>query len=242
MTSGPQPVPVPVRRGLAVLLTISLTLAALSLTVVLAPQLFGSLHREWRNYLDLLEEANVAAWWSSVLLLTTGVAHALVGAAARVVRAPEARYWFVSAAVLAALSLDDHTQLHERSGHIGRALVSYDGFFYYWLIPGLVAGVVVAAALVLLAVRVSGPTRWLLVTGVMVVLSCALGLEFVQGTLIAAGHHGTAFALVYHTEELGENVGALLLLGAAVTAVSIARADGELTVQYGCGGPQASYL
>ncbi len=232
----------PVRRGLASLLAISLTLAALSLTVVLAPQLFGSLHEEWRNFLDMLDEANLAAWWSSALLLTTGVAHALVGAAARVVRAPEARYWFVSAAVLAALSLDDHTQLHERSGYIGRALVSYDSFFFYWLIPGLVAGIAVATALVLLALRVSGPTRWLLVTGITLLLGCALGLEFVQGTLIAAGHHGTAFALVYHTEELGENVGALLLLGAAVAAVSLAREEGELTVQYRSGGRQASYL
>lgn len=245
MTSGQQATPMSARRGLAVLLGISLALAAASLTVVLAPQLFGSLHSEWRNYLDLLKEANLPAWWSSVLLLTTGVTHALVGSAARMARAPEAPSWFVSAGVLTVLSLDDHTQLHERSGRIGRALVSYDTFPFYWLVPGLVAGLAVAAALMLLAVRVPVLTRRLLVTGVLLLLGCALGLETVQGFLMAVGNHGTAFALVYHAEELGENLAALLLLAAATTAVSISRQDGDVDVQYACRkatSRHASYL
>lgn len=223
--------------GLAVLLGVSVALAAVSLAAVLAPQLFGTLHREWRNFFDLLKEGNLAAWWSAGLLLTAALAHALVAAASRLARAPEAPLWLVSAGVLAALSLDDRTQLHERSGRIGAALVTYDTYPFYWLIPGLVAGLAVAAALVFLALQVPGATRWLLITGVMVLLGCALGLELVQGFLMADGHEGIGFTLTYHLEELGENIGAVLVLAAAATAVTVTRTGGGLDIGYRSGRP-----
>ncbi|MQA14770.1 MAG: hypothetical protein GEV09_11515 [Pseudonocardiaceae bacterium] len=227
-----QPHPVTPWRAVALVLGGSLVLSATSLTVVLLPQLFGALHREWRTYLDVLGEANLPTWWSSALLVTAALAHGLTGAAGRLARAPGAAGWFVSAGVLTALSVDDHTQLHERSGRIGRALVTYDSFPFYWLLPGVVGGLAVAAALVLLALRVQGATRWLLVTGTAVLLGCALGLELVQGMLMADGHEATAFTLTYHVEELGENIGALLLLAAAATAVSVTRHGSELDVHY----------
>ncbi|MPZ64764.1 MAG: hypothetical protein GEU83_04355 [Pseudonocardiaceae bacterium] len=246
MTLGAPPDQEPARltgwRGLAVLLAVTIALAALSLTVVLAPQVFGTLHREWRNFFDMLKEGNLAAWWSSGLLLITALAHVLVAAAARVARATDAPLWIVSGGVIAGMSIDDHTQLHERSGRIGRALVTYDNFPFYWLIPGLVAGLVVAAALVLLAMRVHRPTRLLLVTGITVLLGCALGLEVVQGFLMAADNEGIAFVLIYHIEELGENVGALMLLAAAVTAVTITRTGGVLDIGYRAGLGQTSNL
>ncbi len=246
MTTGAPPGEQPTRltawRGLAVLLAVTVALAAVSLTVVLAPQLFGTLHREWRNFFDMLEEGNLAAWWSSGLLLIAALAHALVAAGARMARATEAPLWIVSAAVVATMSIDDHTQLHERSGRIGRALVTYDSFPFYWLIPGLAAGLVVTVALVSLAMRLHRPTRWLLITGITVLLGCALGLEVVQGFLMAADNQGIAFALVYHTEELGENIGALLLLAAAATAVTIRRTGGVLDLDYRAGSGQTSNL
>lgn len=246
MTVGALPDQQPARltawHGLAVLLAVTIVLATVSLTVVLAPQLFGTLQREWGNFFDMLKEGNLAAWWSSGLLLLAALAHALVAAAARVVRASEAPLWVVSAGVIAGMSLDDHTQLHERSGRIGRALVTYESFPFYWLIPGLVAGLVVTAALVVLAMRVHRPTRWLLITGITVLLGCALGLEVVQGLLMAADNEGTAFVLVYHAEELGENLGALMLLAAATTAVTLDRTGGLLDIGYRAGSGQTSNL
>lgn len=240
-TPGPpdhEPVRLTAWRGLAVLLAVSIGLAAVSLAVVLAPQLFGTLHREWRNFFDMLKEGNLAAWWSSALLLTAALTHALVAVAGRLARAREAPLWLVSGAILAGLSLDDRTQLHERSGRIGELLVTYDTYPFYWLLPGLVVGLAVAAAFLVLAIRVQGSTRWLLITGITVLLGCALGLELVQGFLMADGHEGTPFALTYHLEELGENVGALLLLAAAATAVTINRTGGALDIGYRSGSAQ----
>lgn len=219
-------------RAWALLVGVSLLLSAASLTVVLLAPVLEPAFRGWRLYLDVLVEDNLPTWWSSALLITAALAHAAAGAAGRIARAPEATCWFASAAVLAGLSLDDQTQLHERSEFIGRQLVTYHSFPFYWPIPGAVAGLVVAGALVLLAVRVRGRTRWLLVAGVLVLLGCALGLEVAQGFLMADDNEGTAFVLTYHIEELGENIGALLLLGAASSAVSLTGDGGGLALGY----------
>lgn len=226
---------VPLRRGRAWVLLVGgcLLLSAASLTVVLLAPVLEPAFREWRLYLDVLVEDNLPTWWSSALLTSTALAHAVVGAAGRIARAPGATCWFASAAVLAGLSLDDQTQLHERSDVIGRQLVAYHSFPFYWLIPGSLAGLVVAGALAMLAVQVHGRTRWLLVAGVLVLLGCALGLEVVQGFFMADENEGTGFVLTYHVEELGENVGALLLLGAASSAVSLTRDGGGLALRYG---------
>ncbi len=234
-TAMPSVAPVTLRRwrGWAVLLGGSLLLNATSLTVVLFAPVLEPAFREWRLYLDVLVEDNLPTWWSAALLITAALTHGLVGVAGRLARAPGASCWFVSAVVLTVLALDDHTQLHERSERIGRQLVTYETSFpFYWLIPGAVAGLAVAGALVWLAARTRGRTRWLLVAGVTVLLSCALGLEAVQGFFMADQNQGTGFVLTYHVEELGENVAALLLLAAALSAVSITREDGGLTVAY----------
>lgn len=239
---SPEPAaPVALRlRGVwVVLLGVSLLLSATSLTAVLLAPALGPAFRFWRLYFDVLVEDNLPTWWSAALLAGTALAHGLTGAAGRSARAPGASCWFVSAGVLAVLALDDHTQLHERSERIGRQLVTAGTYPFYWLIPGAVAGLGVAAALVWLAARSRGRTRWLLVTGVTVLLGCALGLEAVQGFYMAAGNEGIGFVLTYHVEELGENLGTLLLLAAACTAVSLTREDGALAVRYRGSLPRA---
>ncbi len=210
----------------------SLLLSATSLTVVLLVPELESAFREWRLYFDVLVEDNLPTWWSTALLATAAVVHALVGVAGRAAGAPGARCWYISAAVLMALSLDDHTQLHERSEALGRAVVTADGYPFYWLIPGAVAGLAVMGALALLAVRVHGRTRWLLISGVTMLLGCALGLELVQGFFMADGNENLGFVLTYHVEELGENISALLMLAAASSAVSITREAAGFAVRY----------
>lgn len=210
----------------------SLLLSAVSLTVVLLAPVLEPAFREGRLYLDVLMEDNLPTWWSTALLATAAVVHALVGVAGHAAGAPGGYCWYVSAAVLTALSLDDQTQLHERSEHLGRHFGTYDAYPFHWLIPGAVAGLAVVGALTLLAVRVQGRTRWLLVSGVTVLLGCALGLELVQGFFMAGGNEHLGFTLTYHVEELGENAGALLLLAAASNAVSITREDGGIAVRY----------
>lgn len=184
-------------------------------------------------YLDVFEEGNLPTWWSVALLSTAALAHGATGALARAGRARAAWAWFVTAGVLALLSLDDHTQLHERLLLIGKQWITFDGFPFYWVLPGLLAGTVVATALLALAVRLTGTERWCMIGGCVLLLGSALGIETLQGLLIAADESGPLYVLTYHVEELGENLGALLLLAAAIRSVTITRQEKTLRIHYG---------
>jgi hypothetical protein len=210
---------------------VSAALALLSLGFVLAdparPLLRGA-----RLYVDLLVEHNLPTWWSVALLATAALAHFAAFVAARNAGAPGAAYWLVTAAVLALLSLDDQSQLHERSEELGRLVVTETGDFpFYWLIPGTLAGLGVAAAVATLAVRVHARARALLIGGIVLMLAAGLGLEVVQGLFMAAGDEGIGFVIGYHVEELGEDVGVILLIGAAVAMTRLSRAGG-LSLEY----------
>ncbi|WP_307849391.1 hypothetical protein [Qaidamihabitans albus] len=187
---------------------------------------------EIQLYLDVFVEGNLPTWWSTGLLVVGAAVHGLTAVAARIGGRREHWAWWVSAGLLAVLSLDDHTQLHERLDRIGRQLVTFDGFPFYWLVPGAVAGLLVAGALLVLARRLSGAPRWLTVTGCALLLGSALGMELLQGLLIAEGESGPLYVLTYHVEELGENLGVLLLLAAAARSLSLVREGSRLTLDY----------
>jgi hypothetical protein len=184
---------------------------------------------EIQLYLDVFVEGNLPTWWSVGLLVIAAVTHAGVGVLAR---GQGGWAWFVSAAMLGLLSLDDHTQLHERLDRIGRQIVSFERFPFYWLIPGALAGLFVAGALLLLGKRLAGAARWCMIAGCALLLAGALGGELLQGLLIAQGESGPLYVLTYHAEELGENLGVLLMLAAAALSLRITCGPAGMTFGY----------
>jgi hypothetical protein len=211
------------------LLGVSVTLSFLSMAIpALIDHPLTTERGEIRVYFDVFSEGNLPTWWSTALLALTAVSHAITGALA-----PRFRLaWFTSAAVLAALSLDDHTSLHERLERVGQAWVTFDRFPGYWLVPGIFAGLAVAVAFGILAVKLTGLTRWCMIGGVGLLLGSALGMELVQGLLVAEGERGPLYVLVLHAEELGENLGVLLMLTAAIRSLDITRTTDGLSVSY----------
>lgn len=209
------------------LLGVSIALSVLSMAIpALIDHPLTTERGEIRVYFDVFSEGNLPTWWSTALLALTAVSHAVTGALA-----PRFRLaWFTSAAVLAALSLDDHTSLHERLERVGQAWVTFDRFPGYWLVPGIFAGLAVAVAFGLLAVKLTGLTRWCMIGGVGLLLGSALGMELVQGLLVADGESGPLYVLVLHAEELGENLGVLLMLTAAIRSLDITRTPDGLSV------------
>lgn len=187
---------------------------------------------EIRVYFDVFSEGNLPTWWSVGLLVIAAVCHATAGALATAWHLRGAWTWFVSAGMLGALSLDDHTSLHERLERIGKQWVHFERFPGYWLVPGIIAGVLVAGALGLLAARLSGLTRWCMIGGVALLLGSAMGMEALQGLLVAEGESGPIYVLVLHLEELGENLGVLLMIAAAVRSVTITAHGGRFGVEY----------
>lgn len=232
--------PVPGRRPFwAVLVAVTLALSAVSLVAALAMPDPSPKLAQWVGYLDVNSEGNLPTWWSVGLLVAAGAAHLAAGLAGTTAGARGSIGWLVTAAILAGMSLDDMTSIHERVGDLVRpegataAGAPEGNFSFFWVIPGAGVALLIAIAVGLLAVKLRGRPRQLLVIGLAVLFFFALGLESIQGALLANGGGGrTVEVLGYHLEELGENVGALLLLGAATSALALRRREDGLDVRY----------
>ncbi len=233
--TGPRPV-LPRRLAWWLLgVTIVVNVASMAIPALIKHPLTTG-RGEIRVFFDVFAEQNLPTWWSVGLLMLAAVCHGVAGALAVVSRARTAWAWFVGAATLGVLSLDDLTSLHERLERIGRQWVQFDRFPGYWLVPGIVAGAIVATAFGLLAYRLAGLARWCVIAGVVLLLGSAMGLELVQGLLVAGGESGPAYVLVLHAEELGENLGVLLMAAAAALSVTVTNDADAVGVRYSVGG------
>jgi hypothetical protein len=172
------------------------------------------------------DEANLPTWFNVVVLAHAASASLIVGFMTR--RAPgwPALTWSALAVLLALLSLDDLASLHERLEDIGRRLGGGEGALHFaWVIPGLVIGAAVVAAVVVVALRLPGRARRYLVAGIGVLIGTALGFELVTGYVLDRSGQGRPFAVLVTLEELLEAVGAVLLLCAPLATIHVGRRD-----------------
>jgi hypothetical protein len=226
-----------IRRATNALLCVSVALAALSLGLpnitdwpaLAAPD--GSV----RLLVQVAGEQNLPTWFAVLVLGLAAAVHLLAACVARVAGQPVWRLWLVSAVVIAAMSLDDATSLHERLDGLGRA-AGADSFPFAWVLPGAVLGLAVAASLILLARRLRGEARWAIVAGLALLIGAALGMETVNGAILEAQGPSRWYVVGTHLEELAEMIGGVLLLRGGLAALSVrATRKGEFVVGYGGG-------
>lgn len=223
------------RRVALTLIGVSVALAAWSFAI---PFLFGLGVRElpwWRQFFDVNHETNLTAWWSSGLLLLGAIGFAVVGLVRRSLRAdrPLALLaWLTPSALLAAMSLDEFTQIHERLGEVWDALPFTPEnplHAFQGLILGVPIALAVIALLALTAMMLPRRTRALTVTGIVVFFVGAIGLEAVP-LVFNIARASWAYHAVTHLEELTEMIGSSLLIVAPWVHLHLRRAPGSLLV------------
>jgi len=224
-------------RATTALLWISVALAALSLGLpnITDWPVLADADAPLRQLVDVAGEQSLPTWFAVVVLALAATVHLLAAGFARVAGQPVWRLWVVSAVVLAALSLDDATSLHEKLDGLGRA-AGAESFPFAWVIPGAVLGLAVAVSLLLLARRLEGEARWALVAGLALLIGAALGMETVNGAILEAQGPSRWFVVGTHLEELAEMCGGVLLLRGGLAALAVrSTRDGEVVVGYGGG-------
>lgn len=180
-----------------------------------------------RRFFEVAGEQNGWAWLNVVLLATGAALHLVAGLLWR--RAGRrAQAWWGTAAVLAALSLDDLVGLHERMTGLGVELGGGSGLLVAaWVVPGAAVAVGVVVAFGFLARSLDRPGRRLLLGGLALFLAGAFGLEAVGHAVLADRGPSATYGGLVLVEELAEAWGAVLMAAAGAAAVVLRTGPGD---------------
>jgi hypothetical protein len=179
-------------------------------------------------------EMGVWAFLSVVIFMLAAAVHAIAGRLARPHDRGLALAFATTALILTAFAFDDFSALHERLGDIGDAMGAAlpTQLKYAWVLPGLVVAAVCIYIFWILMRRLSGPPRRDLLVGLAIFFAAALGVETVNGLLLAAvGPDGWQLRLGTHLEEILENVGVIFILRAAARTVAVT-GDARLLLRF----------
>jgi len=222
-------------RLLLTLLAVSSALVAISLLLpVLIDHELTRDRGDVRMFTYVGDEANLPTWWTVSLLIGAALLHLQAGGLARRAGARGAAGWWVFAALLALLALDELTSLHERLDVWGLALTDA-GFAFPWLVLGAPIAVGMIAVSVVAARHLPRLTTVLSLGGIALLFFSAVGLEAVGGLMLGEQDgefqgESLLYTLLMHAEEFGEMAGAAVALCGPLAALRIRRGDTDFAL------------
>ncbi|NJC24378.1 hypothetical protein BJ994_003454 [Arthrobacter pigmenti] len=197
---------------------------------LIAPLLTGEARGQtlFSVYFDVNYEGNFPTWWAVVQLTAATVTLLFAALLSRYQKVRGSAAWWILAAMVFLLCLDEGTWLHERLDGLAMQFVDVDDFTFVWLIFGVPVAVVTLVMAVLSARYLPEQSTRLIILGVATLVFAGVGLEFVAGELIRLEVPTVVLALVYHFEEFLELVAGALLLVAPLAALRV-RSTGQST-------------
>jgi hypothetical protein len=180
--------------------------------------------RAWITIMKLFDvnsETTVPAWFSSALLLAAAVSAGLVGVMVRRAGARDGGRWLALSGILALLSLDEASALHERLGGPADALLGDAAGHFAWVVPGAGLAVVVGVLFLGFLVRLPGRIRWHVLGAGTAFLMGAVVIEAISGAVLERHGDRAAYLLVTAAEEGAEMAGAIWFLYAALSCLTV---------------------
>ncbi len=206
-------VDVSARRTAEVLGAVIAVLVAASTGGVLAHAYGWPGAESLQRLFDVNREGNLPTWFSAMELLACGVVAAALAAASYARDDRRWRCWALLAVVFTLLSTDEASALHELVQGPLRAVLHHSSWLHYPLIiPGIVAGTLLALGFRRFVATLGATRRWL-VGGGLIFAAGAFGVETLGGWY-APDIHGEnlTYVLLATLEETCEMVGVAVVL------------------------------
>ncbi|WP_345080172.1 hypothetical protein [Brachybacterium paraconglomeratum] len=193
------------------LIAVAVVIVVIALVFLLAHQrttgvLSQNLHTVFW-YFDVGREYNMATWYNSGLWLLMGA----LSAAIAVARSTHRRSWWLLTAVALFASVDEYLEVHERLDLPADRLFERLPFDlgFSWVLLGAPIALVIGLLLLRLVLALPARARNGLILGGALFLLGAIGVESVNGMILAGNDHIVDNAFIYGTmvEELLEMSG-----------------------------------
>jgi hypothetical protein len=164
-------------------------------------------------------EGNVATFWNTLLLLLTS-AVAFVLASAKFSEGNKYRFeWLLLGLVFFYLSMDEASVIHEKFSVLLKDLPDINGWAHYkWLYAGGVAVLVLTFLFLRFYLHLDLRNKILFPVSMALYLFGAFGGELLSGYYAQAnGTKNIPYMLMTHGEELGEQIGIILMIFTLLT-------------------------
>ena len=225
------------RDGVSNVLTVPIShqraslVLALGVLVLLVVHLFGLVSRFYLNRsnlygtIDLFHldgEANLPAWYATLLLLACGVVVGSIAVGKRAQRDPFARHWIGLALIILYICADEGAQFHELWTRPMRELTDNAGGWsrYAWIVPGALLALAVGAAYLRFLAHLPRSTARRFVVAGATFLSAAIGLDGVASWYISEREADFGYYLLAAAEELIEKIAVILAIDTALAYLS----------------------
>lgn len=165
---------------------------------------------------NLNGEANIPAYFSSIILLAASALLAVIGVTHKTSGAVYWRHWVGLALIFLWLSLDEAAALHELATEPLQAALGTRGiFFYAWVIPALGLLAVFAVSFWRFYFHLPLDTRRRFTIAAVLYLGGGLGIEFIEAALAdARGEGDFIYVLLVAAEEMIEMAGVIVFIDA----------------------------
>jgi hypothetical protein len=166
---------------------------------------------------NLMEEANVPTWFSSVLLLICATWLWLIARLTKLRGERFARHWLALAAIFLLMSLDETAQVHDLvSDQLHDRLHTHGVLYYAWVIPAGAFLALIGLAYVRFLFALPRRTAVLFVLAGGIYVGGALGMEMVAAVYDEShGYENAITAAMANVEESMEMLG-LVVFGYAL--------------------------
>lgn len=220
------------------LAAVAIALACASVACAVAKYRFGHGELQGASRLfDLMQEANVPTWFSSVLLLVCATWLWMIGRLKKAQGEPFARHWAGLAIVFVMLSLDETAQVHDLVSDQLQARLHTSGvFFYAWVIPAIGFLAVLAVTYFRFLLHLPNRTRILFLLAGTVYVGGAVGMEMVAAIYDQSHDFENAVtAAMANVEETMEMAGLVIFIYALTAYLS--STFGRVGIGFGFGAP-----
>ncbi|HPV83053.1 MAG TPA: hypothetical protein PK866_07990 [Nitrospira sp.] len=139
------------------------------------------LHYQWgfERQFNMVNEANVPTWFSSMILLLSAALLTLTARCEWEHGGRDRRYWAGLAGIFSYLSLDESAQIHE-TFKLGEGLPHTGIFYYSWIIVGCLGVITIGLLYLGFLARLPREIRWLFVLAGGLYVGGALGVEMLE--------------------------------------------------------------
>jgi len=216
-------------RAAAILVVISLTFVALSLTgqyLRLFPNSYHISGPLQEFFLDLFiqkfdvnTESNIPTYYNTLILVIIAVLAFVIASVKRAQKDKYRNEWFLLAIVFLIMSIDEASVIHEKFSILLKSMPNVDGLFAYkWVIGGIFVVLVLGLLFLRFFLHLDNRNKILLFLSSAIYLTGALGSEMISGRYQAMyGTKNFTYSAMTTFEESFEWFGITLMIFTLLT-------------------------